>query len=389
MKKIYWNLLLLIAAVLWTGCNSEPEYYVLDTVEDGMHLSASKDTVTLFQDELDLPAVTFNWKPAQQRKNNGAITYYFKIGLASDEMVTSIDKVELTEDLYQQVNGAYQYSILTWELNEIINKSLGIGYGNTVELMVAVIADSEGGSYYVKPEVSKTTVIVNSFQVTPTNLYLVGTANPNGEEQADGIKLTEVIEGRNFGNAYQWEGNLQAGTFKFVNSLSVDEGGWSMGSDPTLLVKNASISETDVEFAVTKPGWYSIVLNKEEGKITYGYKGFKDVWGVGLGIGIAWTMPSQAKFNWSAEQPNIFWLECQTQANQDFKLPYNDQSRGWSAPFLRPMIANGNIELDNRVQATPAGFTPDLKWLITPEQAGKCLLTIDTEKMTIRLDKFD
>ena len=99
-------------------------------------------------------------------------------------------------------------------------------------------------------------------------------------------------------------------------------------------------------------------------------------------------MPSSTEFKWNANNPSIFTLECTTQANQDFKLPYEDQSSGWGCPFLRPIVANANIWNDNRLQATPAGYGSDLKWLVTKDQAGKCLLTIDAYNETITLKKI-
>lgn len=153
------------------------------------------------------------------------------------------------------------------------------------------------------------------------------------------------------------------------------------------MVKNETVSSSDAEFTVEKAGLYSIILDKKNLSIVHGYKGFSHIWGVGLGIGIAWSMPSSTEFSWDPNNPSIFTLECTTQANQDFKLPYNDQSAGWGCPFLRPVNANANISNDNRVQATPAGYGDDLKWLITGEQAGECILTIDAFNMSISLVK--
>ena len=378
IKNIIYTLSFVLAISFFYGCREEDDNVriKLDTVEDGMHLSASAEEVVLSQELMDDIALTFQWSPAQVRKNNGTLSYYLKIGLPG--FATAIDKIQIED-------GVYQYSVAHWELNEITSK-LGIAYGGTAELEAEIIAWSDG-DYFVEPEISTTKFIVTSFALSPVNLYLVGTANPNGSELSNGIRLAEVVLGKNFGNQYKWEGNLKAGTFKFVNSLIEDGGSWSMGASSTELVKNETNSSSDIEFTVTKAGLYSIILNKENKEIIYGYKGFNNVWGVGLGIGIAWAMPSSTIFNWDARNPSIFTLECTTQANQDFKLPYNSQSNGWSSPFLRPMAANGNIWADNRVQATTSGA--DLKWLITADQAGKCLLTIDADKMTISLEKLN
>ncbi|SHE75309.1 protein of unknown function [Mariniphaga anaerophila] len=378
MKKINIKAIFFVISLLvMASCGDDDDVnIVIDTVEDGMHLTANVDEISLSQDLMNETALTFRWDTAQQRSNNGQITYYFKMGLPG--LTTAIDKIEIEE-------GVSEYSINHFDLNSMLY-GLGVNFGSTTQLEAEVIAWSEG-DYFVKPEISTTNVTVTTFEIAPVNLYLVGSANPKGPETTNGIKLTEIIEGRNIGNNYEWIGTLQEGTFKFVNSITEDKGSWSKGEDETTLVKNETVSSSDVEFTVTKAGLYSIILDKNDLKIIHGYKGFSHVWGVGLGIGIAWSMPSSDEFAWNPNNPNIFTLECTTQANQDFKLPYNDQSAKWSSPFLRPLNASANIWEDNQLQATPSGYSPDLKWAVTEEQAGDCILTIDAYNMTISLEK--
>ncbi|MCE4563473.1 SusF/SusE family outer membrane protein [Maribellus sp. CM-23] len=378
MKRINIRTILFAMSLLVMGsCGDEDDVkIILDTVDDGMLITANVEEIILSQDLMDETALTFHWNPAQERNNNGSITYYFKLGLPG--LTTAIDKIEIEE-------GVSEYSINHFDLNSMLY-GLGVNLGSTTQIEAEVIAWSEG-DYFVKPEISKTKVIVTTFEIAPVNLYLVGSANPKGPEISDGIKLTEIIEGRNIGNNYEWVGTLQEGTFKFVNSITEDKGSWSKGDNETSLVKQETIGTSDLEFTVTKAGLYSIILDKKKTEIIHGYKGFSHVWGVGLGIGIAWSMPSSTEFNWDPNNPGIFTLECTTQANQDFKLPYNDQSSGWSCPFLRPVNANANIWEDDKLQATPSGYNPDLKWLITEEQAGECILTIDAFNMTISLEK--
>ncbi|MBN2173205.1 MAG: SusF/SusE family outer membrane protein [Bacteroidales bacterium] len=382
MRKIkdIFMILFCSSMLLFNACDEgEDIKIVLDTVADGMQLTPSSEEIVLLQERMDEPAITFQWSPAQERSNNGTITYYFKLGLPG--FSKSIDKIQIEP-------GTFEYSLSHYDLNILAYGKLGVSYGSTAQLEAEIIASSDG-DFFVKPEISSVKFTVTTFEIAPVNLYLVGTANPKGSELDKGIKLTEIVEGRDIGNSYQWEGNLQAGTFKFVNSLAEDKGSWSMGANSTELVQNVSSGSSDVEFTVTKPGLYSIILNKTDREIIYGYKGFSHIWGVGSGIGVPWSMPSSAEFSWDARNPGIFTLECNTQANQDFKLPYDSQSNGWGSPFLRPYEANANIWLDSRMQATPSGYNPDLKWLITEEQAGHCLLTIDALNETITLVKID
>ncbi len=382
MNKLYNIFVILLSSCffLLNSCDEgEDVKIVLDSVTDGMQLTPSATDIILSQEKMDDPAITFKWNPAQTRKNNGTLTYYFKLGLPG--FTKAIDKITIDA-------GASEYSISHYDLNLLVHNKLGVNYGNKVQLQAEIVAWSDG-DYFVKPEISMTLFNVTTFEIAPVNLYLVGSANPKGSAVNNGIKLNEIIEGRDIGNQYQWEGELNVGTFKFVNSVTEDKGSWSKGASANQLAQNPTVSSSDVEFTVTKAGLYSIILKKSTKEIIYGYKGFSHVWGVGLGIGIAWSMPSSTEFSWDARNPSIFTLQCTTQANQDFKLPYNDQGQGWGCPFLRPFVANANIAADNRVQATPAGYGDDLKWLITADQAGKCLLTIDAYNETITLKKLE
>lgn len=376
-KNILYSVLLIAATLFAFGCEDDESVRIqLDTVEDGMLLSVDKEEYVLSQDLMDETAITFKWGPAQTRSNNGVITYYFKLGLPGFE--TAIEKIEIP-------NGVYEYSYAHYDLNVLLYSRLGVPLGSTAELEAEIIAWSEG-NFYVVPEISTVTFMVTTFEIEPVPLYLAGTANPRGAGFENGIMLTEIVEGRDIGNKYEWIGDLQVGTFRFIDSTNDPQTSWAMGSSSTELVENSSVSG-GIEFTVTKAGLYSIILNKKEKEIIYGYKGFTNVWGVGLGIGIEWNMPSSTEFSWDPRNPSIFTLECTTQANQDFKLPYNDQSAGWGCPFLRPYNENANIWEDHRMQATHAGFDPDLKWLITEEQAGDCILTIDAFNETITLVK--
>lgn len=381
MNKLRYTIMIFLgfSMFLLNSCDEgEDVKIVLDTVTDGMKLNVNAEEITLSQEKMDETALTFKWNQAQPRANKGKINYFFKLGLPG--FTKAIEKIEIAE-------GVNEYSISHYDLNIIAYSKLGISYGSTAQLEAEIIAASDG-DYFVMPEISTIKFNVTTFEIQPVNLYLVGSANPKGSMINNGIKLTEIIEGRDLGNKYEWQGILQEGTFKFVNSMTEDLGSWSMGTGSSQLVKNTTSNNLDQEFTVIKPGLYSIILNKKNLEIIYGYKGVSHIWGVGLGIGIAWSMPSSTEFKWDARNPSIFTLECTTQANQDFKLPYEDQSSGWGCPFLRPIMGNANIWEDNRMQATPAGYGSDLKWLITADQAGKCLLTIDTFNETISLKKI-
>lgn len=381
-KSLLYSIVMsLLAVSLFISCDEKDERISIDMVEDNMSLAVNAEDIILSQELMNDVAVTFTWNKAQERINNGEITYYFKLGLPG--FTKSIDKIEIDKDVFT-------YSINHFDLNLMLYGKFGIPYGSTTELEAEIIAVSEG-DFFVKPEISKVMFNVTSFEIAPVNLYLVGTANPNGSGSDKGIKLTEIIEGRDIGNKYEWIGQLQAGSFKFVNSTIEDKGSWSMGDNDKTLISNSSESSSDKQFTVQKTGKYSIIINKANNEIIYGYKGVSDIWAVGTGLGVPWDMSGPKKFTWDSKTPHIFTFHCTTRKGEQFKLPFEDISRGWDSPFIRPLKGqDGNIWEDNKIQLTYPGdhaYSSDWKWLITEEQAGDCIVTINMLDETISLVK--
>jgi hypothetical protein len=155
-NKINTCLLVLGIALCFPGCRDQDDYSItIDTVADGMHLTVSAEEIVLSEDRLDETAVTFTWGEAQSRANHGVITYYFKLGLQGFTQAT--EKVEMAP-------GVFTYSISHWDLNGLAF-SVGIPYGSTAQLEAEVIASSEEGEFFVKPEISATTFTLTTLPI--------------------------------------------------------------------------------------------------------------------------------------------------------------------------------------------------------------------------------
>ncbi|MDR2449929.1 MAG: discoidin domain-containing protein [Prevotellaceae bacterium] len=383
-------LLLLGTLLCFSGCRDQDDFSItIDTVEDGMHLAVNAEEIVLSQDLLDDPAVTFTWGEAQPRANNGVITYYFKLGLPG--FTKAIEKIEMAP-------GVFTYSLSHWNLYTLLHNELEIPLGSGAQLEAEVIASSDEGEFFVKPEISTATFNVVTFEIVPTPLYLVGSANPDGE--ANGIKLTELTgEGKDFGNRYEWVGELQAGTFLFVNSLTGDEGSWSKGASEQDLVENSAGSAAGQGFTVERPGLYSILIDKRAGEIIHGYKGFGGIWAFGSGLTGSWNWNfSEAPlFSWDPRSPHLFTLACTipdaSVTDREFKLlcVYHDEDNpaDWGdILYLLHSEVNGvNIWDDNRVRVMwhgEEGSKGDTKWITDPA-VGPCTVTVDAYNMAIYL----
>src|SRR5512133_4331352 len=147
MNKLTHILFILLSFSLFTlnSCKEEGDVKItVDTVEDGMHLTVNAPEMVLSQDKMEETALKFTWSPAQTRKNNGHITYAFKLGLPG--FTTATDTIQIKE-------GVSEYSISHYDLNMLIYSKLGQAYGSTSQLEAEIIAWSEG-DYFVKPEIS-------------------------------------------------------------------------------------------------------------------------------------------------------------------------------------------------------------------------------------------
>ncbi|MDR1155726.1 MAG: SusE domain-containing protein [Bacteroidales bacterium] len=154
--KLHTYLLVLGIVLCFPGCKDQDDYTItIDTVADGMHLAVSAEEIVLSEDRLDETAITFTWGEAQPRANHGVITYYFKLGLPG--FPQAMEKVEMAP-------GVFTYSISHWDLN-VLAFSVGIPYGSTAQLEAEVIASSDEGEFFVKPEISITTFTLTTLPI--------------------------------------------------------------------------------------------------------------------------------------------------------------------------------------------------------------------------------
>ena len=361
--------------VCFPGCENQDYAITIDTVADGMHLAVSAEEVALSQDLMDETAVTFTWGEAQPRANNGVLTYYFKLGLPG--FTTAIEKIKIDP-------GVFTYSLSHGDLN-VLAHHVGIPYGDAAQLEAEIIASSEDGEFFVKPEISTVLFNVTTFILgvpVPPTLYLVGSANPAGPAINNGFALTNgSVSGE-----FLWAGQLQAGSFKFVNALAGDISSWSKGLSDSELAPNFTASDADVEFTIPAPGLYSIYINMDENEIIYGVKRWRGIWGMGPGANNPnWDLPSSAELTYDYRRPGVFTLEVVAEQEKLFQFIYDRQDLGWGSPFICAPSSWHNVwDSNNSIILRPTEGSGN-SWVFHSAYGtlGPGVLTIDANAETI------
>lgn len=369
MKSIFQCLF--IVSFLLTGCDDESyKRVILESPEDTMKIHASEgDTLVLSESKKDEVALTLEWGEAAYRGEGTELTYYFKMDIANNNFATSIPKQELPPD-QRSISFTHE------ELNDLITKYWKKAAGTDVDIEAEIIADVTVYPKYMKPEVTKITLNVTSYVISPKNIYLIGSAAKN-EDPAKATLLTNV----SFNKEYGWRGRLEAGTFKFIESRNSLLPSYNKGENENTLVYRTEETDPDELFTVETSGAHSIYIDIEEMKITHTPLLYENVWMVGNATPAGWDINNPTPMVWSYKNPGIFTYEGEINAGE-MKMPL--WKGDWGADFLMPVVNNPE-PTDNRVQLVPGG-SPDNKWVIS--EAGNYLITLNVNDMTITFVKL-
>lgn len=368
IKRIFQCLVILSFIIV--ACNEDSfERFILETPEDTMKIHASADTLVLAESKKDEIALTLEWGEAANRGVGTELTYYFKMDIANNDFATSIPKMELEP-------GQRSITFTHEELNNLITEFWNKPVGIDIDIEAEVIADVTVYPQYMKPEVTKIMINVTSYEVSPKNIYIIGSATQNNDPAK--ANLLQTIS---FNKEYGWRGHLEAGTFKFIESRSEMMPSYNKGSDEYTIVYRSEEADPDEEFIIETPGQYSVYIDIEEMKINYTPLLYENIWMVGNATPAGWDINNPTPMEWSYKNPGIFTYEGEINAGE-MKMPL--WKGDWGADFLMPVVHNPE-PTDNRVQLVPGG-SPDNKWVIS--EAGNYRITLNVNEMTINFEKL-
>lgn len=248
MNKIIKQIFLpLMIALLIGSCNSDPDYYTLESPADQMHLKASKEDVTLERINETQEAISFSWDEATDRGDNAEIVYYFRLYnsevKASDSELIKID------------SETRSISFTTRELNNIL-ASWKVTPGNKITVVGEVLAVAENTSVYMKPEISLVEFNVTGYEALNA-LYLTIQVG----EQKQNLAMTKLDE-----NTFHWKGNIEVSKFWFVRNASKGAPAYMKGADDSKLAY--SLTGEGNPFNANRRGEYDITVNLKTLEIT-------------------------------------------------------------------------------------------------------------------------
>ena len=174
---------------------------------------------------------------------------------------------------------------------------------------------------------------------------------------------------------------MKQGGFKFITTLGQALPSYNKGADNSSVVKRTSETEADDLFQINEAGLYYIYLSLKDMTISYKKLLYENLYLVGNATAAGWDIEKVIAMTPDNLNPNIFTYQG---ALQEGELKILAQ-RKFDGTTFKPLVPDGSIESTD-VQVTP-GEQPDYKWKITAEQAGLYKITLDTEKMEIKLEK--
>lgn len=243
IKNILYSLsLFLLMLTVLVNCNSEPEYYTLETPEDQMNISAETDNILLDLAKAKQEAIKFTWGNGSNRGADTEINYCIKLYNADNEG-NATELVNLGAD-------SRSFSYTHSELNAILN-SWGVFPGNETTVVAEVIAKVVESKVYMKPEVSRFEFKVTGYD---SNVYLFYVSGASVLRAKMEIDPTED-------GVYTWEGKLPACTYWFSTNNSTGNPGYMKG------VNSNSLIYQEIEGGVpfeTESGFYDVKINLEE-----------------------------------------------------------------------------------------------------------------------------
>lgn len=248
MNTIIKQLYGLLAVLLFMGsCNSDPEYYTLDTPIDQMKIRASATELTLQKTDEAKEAVTFSWNRAADRGEGTGLVYYFRMYHTEMDSLKS-DLIRLDED----------QSSITWTVRQLNNllSEWNIVPGERLTIEAEVIASVEVSSFYMKPEISKTQFSVSGYDDS-NKLYLKTVAN--GQQR--------VLEMQHMGDGvYQWQGELDQCEYWFVRNKDQSFPAYTKGADDESLVY--SPTGEGVHFTTPRLGAFTFTVDLNAQRLT-------------------------------------------------------------------------------------------------------------------------
>ena len=197
-----------------------------------------------------------------------------------------------------------------------------------------------------------------------SDVYLTGSASPNGSDYTKATKLTQSSTNP---FVFSYQGVLKAGSFKFStsNAANGNQEMFVKVDDSNFNIEAGSVS--NAEWDVTKKGYYTLTIDQQNNSISI-YR--EKLYMVGSATPVGWTISNAVEMTEDATDGCIFtWTGNMTTG--EFKLPVNRNS-DWNQDMYMKVD-------DTKMYRHIGGQADDNKWTISV--AGNYVVTADIETL--------
>ena len=202
-------------------------------------------------------------------------------------------------------------------------------------------------------------------------VYLSGTAAPNGTDLTKATKLTQSTTNP---FVFSYQGVMKAGSFKFpVNTNPAGNQDMFMRTDDTHFYTHQGGTAGDDPWTIAKKGFYTITLNQQDNTLTI-YR--EKLYMVGDATSIGWTITNAIQMTEDVTDGCIFSYTGPMLVG-GFKFPVNRNSDWGQDMYMRTD--------DTHMYRHIGGQADDKKWTIST--AGNYVITANLETLSLSFVK--
>ncbi len=289
-------------------------------------------------------------------------------------LVTPVEQPTATPWKIELDASATSHTFVMRDIYLQIYNNWNYNFSEAMDLKVEVLADITGGQFYYKPIVAEAVLNVTPHEIPVRSFYIVGDANPAGNEASKGIEVACINQG--YSDQLNQNTNIILNpNSTFVLSLSKDskfpaymrgkklEGAFVDGYEAVLVQSEAEAANYEEfetldaykEQALGTKNNYAVSIEYDSqtlgANVYVGRKCTVDVYAVGDAVARAWG--SWIKFAWDYKYPDVVYLAQEffdaptTGSEGNFKLHtsenYTNSGESWRPDGDSNVFNNPNV----------------------------------------------
>ncbi len=374
-KKLFFAITVSLLMVV-SACDEEYPVIPDDIQYAELSLSVS-DTNLVLDQRFEENELLFNWTPGNNEGSNAPISYKLELDKAGNGFASPV--------IWDQGKNTLALSVSHGELNGYLLNAFELAPLTTHEMMARVTAFSPEGVF--ENQVATASFLVEPFDPVSTELYLFGSANPQGEEISAALEMTPVEDQS---GVFTYDGELTSGSFRFAVSKdeSMTQDFYTRDpADSTLMIYNQGGVGDDLQWDINEGSQYLVTANILEKTISVERSNeppFSQIWIIGDASPSGWDIETPDAFTQNEENPFIFTYEANFSPGE-FKIfagPLGD----WCGEWYRPFEQGQPLDVTDVNQSS--GCEEDYKWVITDENKGRYKVILDTRENTIIFERI-